>query len=942
MFKKSTLDKNITINDTNTRVQTAKNGTNIIPIGRANIGSTYKNSLIFNDEDLSENLISIPRLDDDGCKITIQNGKMIVTKNDETIMEATKLNGLYEFDLNGTENALMANVQPQDRASALRRMHHVFGHRNLIRINKYIKAKTLINKEFPNNVSENEIKSMPICDACARAKFTKRRIHRIDKRGVANLGERLSTDIKGPIRIKGINGERYYQGFLDEHSKYIIHKCFSFKSEAPKNLAAILEESPFRGNAKRYLADGAGELISKETAIILKDKGIIMNYSSPYTSTDNAAIERSHRTIFESAHAMMIHACISIMYWPYAVAHAVYIYNRVPTNTAMGYISPLRAAFNYDKDLSDEPTFGCNCYGIIPAATRLKGFTEKGFKGIYMGHRLNGSPGYIILSVDDNKIKECSDVTFDESDLDSGERSKRQRPEGELEVAPVSREMKDFEWLCGMAYKDENILYITTRINIQQHLIVAYRAPVYDSVVGTEEDRPIHVADVEALVNAYLLLNKPMINIEGKTLTSIGLDGEDNSADATPADPGGIHITDPSDVDRGLTEGTKGREPGADAPTRVVRQLTAAIEQNPSTDQHIEYGETQAVGDSIASKRSRITRVPLNIGVMGNIERVFSIQEFNTEYIYHLSDNDIEPNPNMLLYDDILGAADKDLWLAAGKDEIMSIVWDNNTWEPAELPKHSKALTTKWLFKRKGKRYKARLCARGFQQRENIDYFETYAPTAKWVTLRLFLTICACMGLLTSQLDVKTAFLYAELEEDIYITCPRGINEHNNPFGLPPEVLKRCKGKVFKLMKSLYGLKQAPRNWYETLRTFLTNYGFTPVKSDSCIFVTYIEDRVMMAIVFVDDILIGAASKTDLEELVKAFKCRFKITDTGEVDVYLSIKVERNWATHSMMLNQKDYIMQMWKTFNGVENLRVKTPFVEGWRINNATELVES
>ena len=134
-------------------------------------------------------------------------------------------------------------------------------------------------------------------------------------------------------------------------------------------------------------------------------------------------IERSHRTVFESAHAMLLHACLPTLYWCYAVAHAVYLYNRIPTNTAEGYIPPVTAAFGIIVDLSDEPTFGATCYGIIPASTRPKGFTDKSNRGIYLGRRANGSPGYLILLSDTNAIKECSDVTFDESDLDSGERS---------------------------------------------------------------------------------------------------------------------------------------------------------------------------------------------------------------------------------------------------------------------------------------------------------------------------------------------------------------------------------------------------------------------------------------------------------------------------------------------------------------------------------------
>ncbi len=106
MFTKSTINKNIKINHTNTTVQTAASGTTILPLGRADIGTTYKNSLVFEDTDLDQNLISIPKLDDEGCEIRIKEGKMTITKNNKEIMRGVKENGLYQIDLGGYRDCL--------------------------------------------------------------------------------------------------------------------------------------------------------------------------------------------------------------------------------------------------------------------------------------------------------------------------------------------------------------------------------------------------------------------------------------------------------------------------------------------------------------------------------------------------------------------------------------------------------------------------------------------------------------------------------------------------------------------------------------------------------------------------------------------------------------------------------------------------------------------
>ena len=976
MFKQSDIPNNTKINNTNTRVQTAKADTSLRPLGRANIGTTYKGALIFEDSELEMNLISIPRLDDDGCKIEIEDGTMIVKKNEKIIMSGRKEDGLYQFDLDGTETALLGNVKTNSRSTTLQRIHNRLGHRNLLRIAKYVKEKKLKIEGFPANVTDREVQSLPLCDACTRAKFTRRKLKRIEKTRMPGVGGKLSTDMKGPIRVTGMKGERYYQGFLDENSKYLAHRCFAAKSDAPRNLEEILCEPPFHENLKNYHSDGAPELISKEIVGILRPKGVQITYSAPYKSSDNPTVERSHRTVFESAHAMLIHACLSITFWCYAVAHSVWLYNRIPTNTAAGYIAPVTAAFGTDVDLSNEHSFGCTCYAIIPESTREKGFTDKSYKAIYLGHRPNNSPGYIVHFIEINQVKEVSDVTFDESDLDTSDRSNNQAPTTGLEFSPISRNINDFLWLIGFAYRDEGVFYITTRVVVQHGMIVAYRKTVTpDGKTGVEETRPIHVADVESLVRDYLAENEPSVDLGGLTGVVVinGGCGEPKEEEKSAGPEEG---NTPSEETKSLSNGevADGRLKGDDlasnasktgrssSPQKRYNQHLSAkqpqtgtaregythsatrepIDQKQSGSTPLSSASNVGAQEAEATTRVRATRVPLNVGVLGDVEKTFFIKDNNIEYIYNVSDVHVT-SPNVLLYNDVVGCADTPAWMEAARDEVNSIVLDNNTWEPAELPAGVTPLTTKWIFKKKKKegkvRYKARLCVRGFKQRYGIDYTETYAPTAKWVTLRLFLTICACLGLFTRQLDVKTAFLYAELDEDIYIVTPEGICDKTNPFNLSKEARRLSSGRILRLKKSLYGLKQAPRNWFQTLKQFLLDTGFTSLLTEACIFFKYVDGRIVIIIIFVDDILIGAKSSVDLEELVRLFEERFKISDSGEVNVYLSINITRNLANYSMELDQTEYILQMWNTFKGVENKRITTPFQDNWRIDIEEEL---
>lgn len=110
-------------------------------------------------------------------------------------------------------------------------------------------------------------------------------------------------------------------------------------------------------------------------------------------------------------------------------------------------------------------------------------------------------------------------------------------------------------------------------------------------------------------------------------------------------------------------------------------------------------------------------------------------------------------------------------------------------------------------------RYKARLVAKGFTQVEGLNFHETFAPVAKLVSIRVFLTVAVAQGWDLYQMDVNNAFLHGDLDEEVYMK-------------LPPGLLAGHKGKVCRLRKSLYGLRQASRNWFAKLRTVLQQYGF--------------------------------------------------------------------------------------------------------------------
>ncbi|GJZ27029.1 zinc finger, CCHC-type containing protein [Tanacetum coccineum] len=251
-------------------------------------------------------------------------------------------------------------------------------------------------------------------------------------------------------------------------------------------------------------------------------------------------------------------------------------------------------------------------------------------------------------------------------------------------------------------------------------------------------------------------------------------------------------------------------------------------------------------------------------------------------------------------------------------DEIGSIM-ENNTWVLSDLPPGCKPLGCKWIFKRKMKvdgtidKFKARLVIQGFRQKEGIDYFDTYAPVARITTIRLLLALAAIHNLVIHQMDVKTAFLNGDLDEEVYMKQPEGFvmpgNEH----------------KVCKLVKSLYGLKQAPKQWHQKFDEVVLSSGFHLNQSDKCVYSKFDKSgKGVIICLYVDDMLIFGTDQNQVDKTKKFLSSRFSMKDMGEADVILGIKIKRE--NKGIVITQSHYIEKILKKFNREDCSPVSTP----------------
>ncbi|CAI7872441.1 unnamed protein product [Closterium sp. NIES-53] len=195
----------------------------------------------------------------------------------------------------------------------------------------------------------------------------------------------------------------------------------------------------------------------------------------------------------------------------------------------------------------------------------------------------------------------------------------------------------------------------------------------------------------------------------------------------------------------------------------------------------------------------------------------------------------------------------------------------------------------------------SRLVAKGYQQKEKVEYKELFAPVVKPTTLRTLLAGAAIKGWVVKQMDVTTAFLNGVLEEEIFMAQPEGFDDGS--------------GRVMRLKKALYGLKQAPRQWYLKLRGVLEEIDFTPSSADHSLFMLGEGEQRSFMVVYVDDILIFSPSSDIVKEVMLKLQDKFKCKALGDVSFYLGLHIERDVEKRCMRVHQRKYLESLAANF---------------------------
>ena len=283
--------------------------------------------------------------------------------------------------------------------------------------------------------------------------------------------------------------------------------------------------------------------------------------------------------------------------------------------------------------------------------------------------------------------------------------------------------------------------------------------------------------------------------------------------------------------------------------------------------------------------------------------------------------------------EEALSGEDADLWRRAMDEEMASLL-ANRTWTLEAPPAGITPIPVKWVYKIKRdasgniERYKARLVAKGFRQREGIDYEEVFAPVSKYATLRTLLAAAAAADLELHQLDIKTAFLNGELEEDVYVIQPPGYEEGGS-------------GIACHLHKALYGLKQAPRAWHLRLKQELESMEFIQSKADPGLFILTAENGTTLVLTYVDDLLIAAPNAARAAEVKQRLMSVFEARDLGEATFFLGMSITRDRERRTIKLAQERLTADLLSKHGMLEAKALSTPLSPSTKLTKSGETLD-
>lgn len=705
------------------------------------------------------------------------------------------------------------------------------------------------------------------CSVCALTKMTNRIPTKLSNHKDDTLAL-IQFDIAGPF-LKSIRGNRYFLLIIDSFTRKNWVITLKQKSDAIAGLKAWKRDVELETTKKVRVArtDNAPELLKAITEWRNEGAGTRSEQTTTASSHQNGPAERNIRTAEADMRAMLKEADLPLEFWDEAVEHDAYIRNRTDTGPVVdgSVVSPQEAYTGQTPSVDHVRVWGYKAYAYIhpktiPAGQRHDKLRDTAREGVFMGCIDSTTKHFKVYCPELGYTQRFSRVIVDES-IRGGSIELRLR--GETGPGGTTNLQPD-RLPRGRPRKED-----------------LKESPVDTVVVGLGT-KPKLVPQV--IVKPYM--PEPGIKV---------LHFDENNEQILDTDKEDILEKDTEPALQGQDDDVPTLNPViADEPEGLGERPTDAEsllpEQKPENHYFTRRQAKRKRSDSMG-ENDRFNKI-----VKAMIAQQLSIQADGIEHAFPATEVQGIPIPKTYkeaVHDPQYGVK----WKEAIREELVSLI-DNSTWKVVVPPKGTNIVSSKWVFTVKTtqaggvERFKARLVARGFSQVHGEDYHETFAPTVRMDTLRLFFALAAAEDLECRQYDIKNAFTESHLKEKIYMAAPEG-------FGVK-------RGQVLEILRSLYGLKQAARDWNLLLKKELLGWGFKQSLADPCMFIH--SENSVKVLVYVDDIVGIAKSKEELAWFYERLSMRFNAKDLGDIHKILGIRVLRNRERRLITIDQEQYL----------------------------------
>jgi len=715
------------------------------------------------------------------------------------------------------------------------------------------------------------------------------------------VNEIVHVDVWGPSAEKSKQGHRYIFRAVDRYSRRIDAKCTKTKSSDAcvrflNNLVAR------RGKMKRLFADRGGEFNATKVHKWCEDNQVELVFTSADAPEQNAMVERGWSTVIDNAKAILYDARLDKRYWPDAVHCVIYVYNRTNSRILKGK-SPFEMCTGIKPRLDHLHVFGCLTYVHTPKKRRKKMTHTKAKPMIFMGYD-NKSRSYKFLNPATGKYTHSIHAKF----IDNARGAYGQYRSNIFPVV-LHENWNQEEFVTGIQVMPTPS---AQRISDTTEQIISTS---FEKQAGDQSEQmnvPNNIAtyipdaELEDSASTPMSVASALYNIRSRTTsTNVTSSDTDSSCEDVESSESEYDIERIISHSNDYNDGKYRFEVKWNGFNETTWQTGSTFVdhndgQDTITEQFQQYLDENAL---TISEVNNATEKPEAMNAL-------AIELYNQMYADPLSHEEINDLPE----------PERREWYKAIDTEWNNVM-EKRVFKWESRPHNRNVITSKTIFKSKRDetstvyKRKARLVARGFTQKAGVDYTETFSPTARLSSLRLFISIVANQGWTSWTTDADQAYINAMVNEVLYMEPPEYVNVPQDTNGFP---------MVLRILKSIYGLKQSGRNWHIDLRNYLIEIGLVQSKNDTRIFTWKLDGERLICVITVDDFAYAGSNANIENAFFKKLSYRYSMKQPEQMHWHLGIHIEQ--SRNAITMKQTAYTQQILQKFGMSECNPAPTP----------------